>query len=263
MDFLDRFFANDALHALSQGLLIPTVVLLLLLAVYAVYTIGSLVVEAAVERRHYRVELPKLIARLDAASYDELRGVIEGARLLDSQRDALLELVSYLYLPEDALTEVAKRLLSDEAARDRKALSLTESAAKIAPMLGLMGTLIPLGPGVVALSSGDLETLSSSLLVAFDTTVAGLAVAVVCLLVGKARRRWYEDYLSNVEGAMNTLLEKAAALHEQGFAFPRRERAGQGLPLGEPPFGAFPRHEEARRAGRCSDVSKEAVDGQA
>lgn len=226
MDFLNQFFANDVLHALSQGLLIPTVLLLLLLAIYAVYTIGSLVVEVAVERKHYRVELPKLIARLDAAPYEDVREVIEDARLLDTQRDALLELVSYMHLPEDALTEVAKRLLSNEAERYRKALLLTESATKIAPMLGLMGTLIPLGPGIVALSSGDLETLSSSLLVAFDTTVAGLAVAVVCFLVSKVRRRWYEDYLSNVEGAMNTLLEKAATLRERGFAFPRQKGTG-------------------------------------
>lgn len=226
MGFLDQFFANDVLHALSQGLLIPTVLLLLLLVVCTVYTIGSLVVEVAVERKHYRAELPKLIARLDAAPYEDLRKVIEGARLLDTQRDALLELVSYMHLPEDALTEVAKQLLSNEAGRYRKALSLTESATKIAPMLGLMGTLIPLGPGIVALSSGDLETLSSSLLVAFDTTVAGLAVAIVCFLVSKVRRRWYEDYLNNVEGVMNTLLEKAEALREQGFVFPRQKGAG-------------------------------------
>ena len=131
-----------------------------------------------------------------------------------------------MHLPEDALTEVAKQLLSNEAGRYRKALSLTESATKIAPMLGLMETLIPLGPGIVALSSGDLETLSSSLLVAFDTTVAGLAVAIVCFLVSKVRRRWYEDYLNNVEGVMNTLLEKAEALREQGFVFPRQRGAG-------------------------------------
>lgn len=61
---------------------------------------------------------------------------------------------------------------------------------------------------------------------AFDTTVAGLAVAIVCFLVSKVRRRWYEDYLNNVEGVMNTLLEKAEALREQGFVFPRQRGAG-------------------------------------
>ncbi|RDB60913.1 hypothetical protein C1878_12770 [Gordonibacter sp. 28C] len=244
MNFLNQFFANDALHALSQGLLIPTVVCLVILAAYAVYTLGSLVVEVAVERRRYRVALPQLIADLDAAPYGQLDGVIDRSGLLDSQRSGLRELVSYMYLPEDALTEVAKRLLADESARYQKALSLTDSAVKIAPMLGLMGTLIPLGPGIVALSSGDLETLSSSLLVAFDTTVAGLAVAVVCFLVTKVRRRWYADYLISIEGAMNTILEKADALHAEGFAFP--QRAGSAAAAAAPGLeGKAGRHAEA------------------
>lgn len=158
MDILNQFHANDAMRALSQYLLIPTVLCLLLLALYAVYTLGSLVVEAAVERRRCRVLLPQLVADLDTARYDGLSEVIARSGLLDTHNKALQELISYIYLPEDALTEIAKRLLADENARYQKALSLTDSAVKIAPMLGLMGTLIPLGPGIVALSSGDLKT---------------------------------------------------------------------------------------------------------
>ncbi len=228
MNFLNQFFVNDALHTLSQALIIPTVVCLLLLAAYTVYTLGSLVVEVVVERRHYRVALPRLVANLDAAHYDELDSVIDLSGLLDTQKAALKELVSYMYLPEDALTEVAKRLLADESGRYQKALSPTDAATKVGPMLGLMGTLIPLGPGIVALSSGDLNTLSSSLLVAFDTTVAGLVVAVVCYLVTKVRRCWYEDYLVSLEGAMNTLLEKADILRAGGYVFQVRRPFGEG-----------------------------------
>lgn len=50
-------------------------------------------------------------------------------------------------------------------------------------MLGLLGTLIPLGPGIIALGQGDTQTLSTSLLTAFDTTIAGLCAAAVCLVV--------------------------------------------------------------------------------
>ena len=127
-----------------------------------------------------------------------------------------------MHLPEDALTEVAKRLLAEEEKRYRKSLTPVEAASRVAPMLGLMGTLIPLGPGITALSSGDLTTLSSSLLMAFDTTVVGLAVAVVCYLVAKVRRGWYNDYLACLEGVLNTLLEKREILFEQGFSFPER-----------------------------------------
>lgn len=245
MDILNQFHANDAMHALSQYLLIPTVLCLLLLALYAVYTLGSLVVEAAVERRRYRVLLPQLVADLDAARYDGLSEVIARSGLLDTQNKALQELISYIYLPEDALTEIAKRLLADENARYQKALSLTDSAVKIAPMLGLMGTLIPLGPGIVALSSGDLNTLSSSLLVAFDTTVAGLAVAIICFLVTKLRRRWYADYLISVEGAMNTILEKAGNIRNQDVSFTAHDKAPGFSKPGIPDKGKAGRYVEA------------------
>ncbi len=219
MDFLNQFQFNNAMHAVSQGLLIPTVICLLLLIVYSIYTIGSFVVEFVVERRHYRVEVPKLIAKLQEAPYGDLKGVIGGSGLLGSQRQRLCELVDYLYLPEDSRVEVAKRLLADESGVYQKELERTDSASKVGPMLGLMGTLIPLGPGLIALSSGDLDTLGTSLLVAFDTTVAGLTVAVVCFLVSKVRRRWYGDYLVSMESAMNTILEKGERLHTEGFEF--------------------------------------------
>ena len=216
MNFLNESHLSEVLHAISQALIIPVIILLVLLAVYAVYTLGSLVVEFIVERKHYKVVLPHLIADLNEAKYDQMPDLISKSGLLDTQKAALRELVHYLYLPKDALSEVARRLLADESERYQRALSPTESAVKIAPMLGLMGTLIPLGPGIIALSSGDLTTLSDSLLVAFDTTVAGLAVAVVCFLVSKLRRRWYSSYLISLEGAMNAILEKADFLRDEG-----------------------------------------------
>lgn len=221
MDLMEQMHLADALHAVSQGLLVPTVALLFLLMAYSVYTIGSLIVELAVERRHYKVVLPQLIDDLDAADPAMLDAVIDRSGLLCTQRDALHGVVSRMHLPEDALTEVAKRLLADETDRYKRALSLTDCAVKIGPMLGLMGTLIPLGPGLVALGSGDLERLSDALITAFDTTVAGLVVAVVCFLVTKVRRRWYDDYLVSVEGAMSTILEKADILRKAGYDFGR------------------------------------------
>lgn len=228
MELLSQIHATEALHQLGQALSIPVVIVLLLLALYAAYTVGSLIVELAVERRHYKAVLPKLIDTIDEAPYEELHSVMQHAGLLDTQREKLDALVDYAYLPDDSLTEVAKRLLGEEADRYERALGATEAASKIAPMLGLMGTLIPLGPGIVALSGGDLETLSSSLLMAFDTTIAGLLVAVVCFLVTKVRRRWYRTYLSAVESAMNAVLDKVENMREAGHVFERPATSGSG-----------------------------------
>jgi biopolymer transport protein ExbB/TolQ len=74
-------------------------------------------------------------------------------------------------------------------------------------MFGLMGTLIPLGPGMIALGQGDTQTLADSLLIAFDTTVAGLAAAGVAFAISRLRKRWYEEYLSSLEALMESLLE--------------------------------------------------------
>jgi len=64
--------------------------------------------------------------------------------------------------------------------------------ARSGPVLGLMGTLIPLGPGLTALGSGNIDILATALTVAFDTTVVGLLVGLVAYIIGRVRRRWYE-----------------------------------------------------------------------
>ncbi|GHT40521.1 membrane protein [Planctomycetales bacterium] len=62
---------------------------------------------------------------------------------------------------------------------------------RVGPALGLMGTLIPLGPGLVALADGDLKTLSANLIIAFATTVVGILIALICGGVHGIRKRWY------------------------------------------------------------------------
>lgn len=70
---------------------------------------------------------------------------------------------------------------------------------RIAPMLGLMGTLIPLGPGLAALGEGELSILTTAMSVAFDTTVLGLLVGIVGFVMGRIRRRWYDKLLTAME----------------------------------------------------------------
>jgi biopolymer transport protein ExbB/TolQ len=82
----------------------------------------------------------------------------------------------------------------------RRRIERVDIIARIAPMLGLMGTLIPLGPGIAALSRGEFEILARAVSVAFDTTVIGLALGIAGYLIGRLRRRWYDRLLSELEG---------------------------------------------------------------
>lgn len=82
----------------------------------------------------------------------------------------------------------------------RHRLERADLLARIPPMLGLMATIIPLGPGLAALGQGDPAKLASAVTVAFDATVLGLVAGIAGLVIGKLRRRWYEETLDAMEG---------------------------------------------------------------
>ncbi len=94
-------------------------------------------------------------------------------------------------LREDGRTQQIERI-------GRKRIERADLIARIAPMLGLMGTLIPLGPGLAALGEGNVALLASAVTVAFDTTVLGLFGGVLGFLLARVRRRWYDELLNDL-----------------------------------------------------------------
>ena len=209
-------YLSDLLHIVSQVLLIPTIIVLLVLIGYALFCIGSIVAEYVTEHRLYKVSMPTFLSDLMEASQEDIPNVIKGAGLLNRQKQALLTVYDYRTLPGDALVALIRRLVSEEETHYNRIVGRNNTAARISPMIGLMGTLIPLGPGVEALGRADTAALSSSLLIAFDTTVAGLVVAAICLLIAKIRTNWYGDYMSALDSGMATMLEKIEEMREAG-----------------------------------------------
>ena len=102
---------------------------------------------------------------------------------------------------------LAVRLLEEEQARFDRRVMITDLISKLGPMFGLLGTLIPLGPGIIALGQGDTYTLSTSLLTAFDTTIVGLISAAVAMLISTVRKGWYGNYMSILEALTECVLE--------------------------------------------------------
>ena len=209
-------YLGDVLHAVAQALLAPDIILLLAFIAYALFCIGSIIAERFSERRHFNVVMPKFLAALMAAKEDEIPDVIIDSGLLHRQKVALLTVYDYRMLPGDALVALIRRLVSEEETRYDRITGRNNMAARVAPMLGLMGTLIPLGPGIQALGKADTAALSNSLLVAFDTTVAGLVAAAVCLVVAKIRANWYTNYMSALDSGMATMLQKIEDMRAEG-----------------------------------------------
>jgi biopolymer transport protein ExbB/TolQ len=81
----------------------------------------------------------------------------------------------------------------------KRRIERADFITRLAPMLGLMGTLIPLGPGLAALGEGDVKILSTAMSVAFDTTVLGLLAGMTGFVISRLRKRWYDKALTLME----------------------------------------------------------------
>lgn len=209
-------YSQVILRDIAQALTLPVLIILICLIIIAIACVVSVLVEFFTERRHFKVDLPSAINALEASSFDKLNDVICGTRLLWAQKSALLIVANNAGLPDDALFAMAKSEITRVDGRYRKIVGRTDLLTKIAPMMGLMATLIPLGPGIVAMGQGDTSILSSSLGMAFDGTVAGLVTAVVCMCISHVRKRWYAQYKTALESMMMTLLEKIDLEREKG-----------------------------------------------
>jgi biopolymer transport protein ExbB/TolQ len=72
-------------------------------------------------------------------------------------------------------------------------------ASRVTPMLGLVATMIPMGPALRALGEGQLGDVSRSLTVAFSAVILALIAASLTHWVGQVKRRWYAAELLCLE----------------------------------------------------------------
>lgn len=200
---------QEILRSVASATRIPVIIILILFIAFAVFSVGWLIVEALSERRHLKVSLPKLMDEMKNGERD-LPDIIERSGLLRRQKDALLELTKHPDFDRVMLEGLADNLIEKEQAHYDAILKLTGLVSKLAPMFGLLGTLIPLGPGIIALGQGDTLTLANSMLTAFDTTIAGLIAAGICLVVHTIRTHWYAAYMSNLETLVDTVVDLLA-----------------------------------------------------
>ena len=201
---------TETLRAVASNLQAPVVFMLLLLIAATIVLLGVWVGEFFTQRIYIKVKdrtIPDLIEELHRGEVP-MAETIAKTGLLKRQKNALLEVMGHPNITDLKRESLAVRLIEQEKANYDRRTKITDTIAKAGPVLGLMGTLIPLGPGVIALGQGDTFTLSNSLLVAFDTTIAGLLCALVALLISTVRKVWYRKDMSILETLMECVLEE-------------------------------------------------------
>ena len=201
-------FLNTSLSAISQGLQIPVIILLLLILIFAVYTLGKLLSEYF-SRKKVPVKLIKemIYDIYDAESSEDIKNIVNNADIQKSQKTVLVELAESEHLSKKSRQTLARRLIDNEEDKITQNLQKTDIITKVGPTLGLMGTLIPMGPGLAALGTGDVTTLASAITVAFNTTILGIGSGAATYLASKLRRRWFGEYLANLDALMDAILD--------------------------------------------------------
>ena len=157
-------FLTGSLDVISQSLTIPVLVILLIIVIISIITLGGAIAEYTSRRKVPVGTIRDLIYDINAAdSVEALKNVISNSNIPQAQKKVLTEIASSEALGESSREALARKLFEFEEEKTMDALKKTDIITRIGPTLGLMGTLIPMGPGLAALGAGDINTLASSL----------------------------------------------------------------------------------------------------
>lgn len=184
----------------------PIKVILIVLLIVSLIMLGGLIAEYF-QRRYITVKAASVIDALKKASKDP-ETIIKNSKLLAKQKRLLLELTIHNDLSNEMKENFATSLLENYFQNLEFTVKKSDLIVKLGPTFGLLGTLTPLGPGIIALAQGDTATLSLSLLAAFDTTVIGLVAASICTVISMIRRRWYSKDKTMLTLIMEAVLEQ-------------------------------------------------------
>ncbi len=215
---LVSWLSTDFLTLVTSVLRIPVLILLYALTLWVIVEIGTLTYEWLTRTGRFSKKSPK---DLEEGLQEAANLVIENSgnpggehkvesEKVDKEAIAVLKNCTthkfvHIFLNElstlksDKLFPVRlQKLLQTCDEEMTKRLEKTRTIVRIGPILGLMGTLIPMGPALLALTQGDINTLATSLIFAFGTTVLGLLVGGVAYVITTIRQHWYDKDMNDI-----------------------------------------------------------------
>lgn len=190
----------EALARIASSLRIPVLILALLVLLVCAIEVGRFAIELWSRTRAGRGALRNLARQVVA---NPLQAASLAARAPSSfARDALIVIARAVLAGEQAGIEYA---LADYELVVQRRLDHTRILVRAGPALGLMGTLIPLAPGLAALGHGEVNTLATDLRTAFAATTIGLLVGTVAFALTLTRTRMYTEDLTALERATDSI----------------------------------------------------------
>lgn len=186
---------TNVLYWISTGLMIPVTILLLYFLIYSIIMIGGFYGNH-ISRKKINVRINRDI---ENNTVDDVLCNLSSVNAQDSLLINTLERIK-------SSTTHAKmdKIIGDYEIDADKEISKSKLLVKIGPMLGLMGTLIPMGPALVGLATGDVASMASNMQVAFATTVVGIIIGAIGFVTLQVKQRWVADDLNIIEYIVKT-----------------------------------------------------------
>ena len=192
---------SDIMFWISTGLLVPVIVLLILLFFRSLLLVGSFFGQYVSIRKTDKL-IREQMETLHVNNVDHF------AEKLPEKSNSLVVMFMKRILAEQQNKAQVQRLLANFEIAADKDLAISKTLTKLGPILGLMGTLIPMGPALVGLSTGDIASMAYNMQVAFATTVIGLVAGAIGFLTQQMKQRWYLQDMTNLECLVEVLNEK-------------------------------------------------------
>ena len=184
-------YVSNVLFWISNGLLVPVIVGLLYFFVNSILLLGIFFNQYLTHSKQTKL-LKKTWDSLRADTMEQL--TVEAGKLPQSTFPDFLR--NIIEAPSKAYSN---RLLADYEVRADAELGKYKLLTKFGPILGLMGTLIPMGPALAGLSTGDVASMAYNMQIAFATTVVGLFVGAIGYVLLQIKQRWFVADLADLE----------------------------------------------------------------
>ena len=187
---------TQILNWISNSLLLPVIVLLLAALGAALISLGGFCATYLTllqEKKKRNALLKKIRSSSDFKEQD----IADSGIFAD-------HIKKLFYFGFDELE--CEKYISEVEQEYERELERSRFLTKTAPMLGLMGTLIPMGPALAGLASGDIANMAYNMQIAFATTVVGCTVAGIALLIYSVKKHWYIEEITNLRYVLDRKL---------------------------------------------------------
>jgi biopolymer transport protein ExbB/TolQ len=186
---------GDALSHIATALRVPVLIAAVLVLALCALEVGRFAVEWWQRWRSRHFDLREVVARAIAEPAHASHYASYAPNAITAR--AVLAIAA---APAAERTVATERALVEYELGVQRSLDRTRLLVRAGPAIGLMGTLIPLIPGLAALSEGDVASLAGNLRDAFGATVVGLLAGTVAFALTLWRTRMYTEDLAGLEG---------------------------------------------------------------